>query len=138
MGRHLDRLTQPHVRARATEGAAGCNPVPGSVQPSYRHASGCPVITGVAFARMRGFAVSLTGLGLGADGVVRCDQPRVLDLRARNGRPTRDRVPNAVMDDMLGHAAVSIMPRNTIMAQAGHGANPPRVHLHHKNSVPRP
>ncbi len=60
-----------------------------------------PITTGGVFARTLGFAVSLTGLGLGTDGVVRCDQPRVLDLRARNGRPTRDRVPDAVMDDVL-------------------------------------
>ena len=47
-----------------------------------------PITTGGDFARMRGFTVSLTGLGLTTQGVVRCDQPRVLDLRARGGRPT--------------------------------------------------
>lgn len=61
-----------------------------------------PITQGGDFARVRGFAVSLTGLGLSTAGVVRCDQPRVLDLRARSANKTRDRVPAAVMDDILG------------------------------------
>ena len=45
-----------------------------------------PVTNGGQFARRRGFAVSLDDAKTRTRGVVRCDQPRVLDLRARNGR----------------------------------------------------
>jgi mRNA-degrading endonuclease toxin of MazEF toxin-antitoxin module len=45
-----------------------------------------PITSGGNFARMAGFAVSLMGAGLQTTGIVRCDQPRVLDLVTRNGR----------------------------------------------------
>ena len=45
-----------------------------------------PITTGGHFARRRGFTVSLDDGETRTRGVVRCDQPRVLDLRARNGR----------------------------------------------------
>ncbi len=45
-----------------------------------------PITTGGHFARRRGFAVSLEDAKTRTRGVVRCDQPRVLDLAARNGR----------------------------------------------------
>ena len=67
-----------------------------------------PITNGGDFARVRGFTVSLTGLGLNTQGVVRCDQPRVLDLRARKGRPTRERLPDAVMDDVLARVSTLI------------------------------
>jgi mRNA-degrading endonuclease toxin of MazEF toxin-antitoxin module len=55
-----------------------------------------PITTGGNFARIRGFAVSLTGVGTRTTGIIRCDQPRALDLEARGGRklenaPGRDR-----------------------------------------------
>lgn len=43
-----------------------------------------PVTTGGGFARRAGFSVELTGLH--TTGVVRCDQPRAMDLRARGGK----------------------------------------------------
>lgn len=43
-----------------------------------------PIANAGAFARKIGFAVALTGTK--TSGVVRCDQPRVLDLTARGGR----------------------------------------------------
>lgn len=43
-----------------------------------------PITNGGEFARRIGFAVPLAGTK--TTGVVRCDQPRVLDLHARNGR----------------------------------------------------
>jgi mRNA interferase ChpB len=55
-----------------------------------------PITSGGNFARVYGIAVSLSGIGLTMQGVVRCDQPRVLDLRARNARRTRERVPDAI------------------------------------------
>jgi len=39
---------------------------------------------------------------------------------------------------MLFHARASIVPRNTMMARVGHGANQPRGHLPRQNFVPRP
>ena len=45
----------------------------------------CPVTQGGNFARMAGFAVSLSGAGTQTQGVVLCNQPRVLDLQAHKG-----------------------------------------------------
>jgi len=45
-----------------------------------------PITSGGNFARTAGFAVALTGAGIKTTGLVRCDQPRALDLRARGGR----------------------------------------------------
>jgi mRNA-degrading endonuclease toxin of MazEF toxin-antitoxin module len=59
-----------------------------------------PITNGGAFARTAGFAVSLTGAGLETTGIIRCDQPRVLDLNARNARKL-ERVPTAIVDDVL-------------------------------------
>ena len=42
-----------------------------------------PITSGGNFARTAGFAVPLTGAGNKTTGVVRCDQPRALDLAAR-------------------------------------------------------
>jgi mRNA interferase ChpB len=60
-----------------------------------------PVTGGGSYARVRGFTVSLSGTGLATQGVIRCDQPRAVDLRARKARRSRERVPSAVMDDVL-------------------------------------
>src|SRR5712691_773100 len=59
-----------------------------------------PITTGGNFARTAGFAVSLDGPGTRTSGVVRCDQPRALDLAARNGRRL-ERVPVDVVDEVL-------------------------------------
>ena len=63
-----------------------------------------PITSGGNFARTAGFAVSLTGAGTKTTGVVRCDQPRALDLGARNGRKLEN-VPDAVMDEVLAKVA---------------------------------
>jgi mRNA-degrading endonuclease toxin of MazEF toxin-antitoxin module len=59
-----------------------------------------PVTTGGAFARGAGFTVSLASSGLRTTGVVRCDQPRALDLSARGARRVES-IPEAVMDEVL-------------------------------------
>jgi mRNA-degrading endonuclease toxin of MazEF toxin-antitoxin module len=59
-----------------------------------------PVTSGGNFARTAGFAVPLTGAGTKTMGVVRCDQPRTLDLAARGGRKLES-VPDAIMDEVL-------------------------------------
>jgi mRNA-degrading endonuclease toxin of MazEF toxin-antitoxin module len=57
-----------------------------------------PITSGGNFARTAGFAVHLSGTR--TTGVVRCDQPRVLDLKARAGKRLEN-VPSAVMDEVL-------------------------------------
>ena len=59
-----------------------------------------PITTGGNFARTRGFAVSLTGAGTKTTGVVRCDQPRALDLLARKARRVES-APQEIVDEVL-------------------------------------
>ena len=59
-----------------------------------------PITSGGNFARTAGFAVSLTGAGTKTSGIVRCDQPRALDLDARGGRKLES-IPDAIMDEVL-------------------------------------
>ena len=59
-----------------------------------------PITSGGNFARAAGFAVSLTGVGTRTTGIVRCDQPRALDLAARSGKKLES-VPEAIMDEVL-------------------------------------
>jgi mRNA-degrading endonuclease toxin of MazEF toxin-antitoxin module len=63
-----------------------------------------PITSGGNFARTAGFAVSLAGAGTKTTGVVRCDQPRALDLSARHGRKL-ETVPDAIMDEVLAKVA---------------------------------
>jgi mRNA interferase ChpB len=57
-----------------------------------------PITTGGEFARRIGFAVPIAGIK--TTGVVRCDQPRVLDLHARKGRKVES-MPQAIMDEVM-------------------------------------
>jgi mRNA-degrading endonuclease toxin of MazEF toxin-antitoxin module len=59
-----------------------------------------PITSGGNFARTAGFAVPLTGAGAKTTGVVRCDQPRALDLAARGGKKL-ETIPDAIMDEVL-------------------------------------
>ncbi len=59
-----------------------------------------PITSGGGFARTAGFAVSLMGAGTQTTGVVRCDQPRALDLRARAARRL-ETVPEDIIDEVL-------------------------------------
>ena len=58
----------------------------------------CPITSGGDFARRIGFAVPIVGIK--TTGVVRCDQPRVLDLGARHARKV-DTLPASIMDEVL-------------------------------------
>ena len=58
----------------------------------------CPITTGGDFAKRNGFAVAVTGTQ--TKGVVRCDQPRVLDIAARRGRKLES-LPMEFMDEVL-------------------------------------
>lgn len=57
-----------------------------------------PITNGGRFARRLGFAVPISGIK--TTGIVRCDQPRVLDLDARHGRKV-DVLPAAILDEVL-------------------------------------
>jgi mRNA interferase ChpB len=62
----------------------------------------CPITSGGDFARRIGFAVPIVGIS--TTGVVRCDQPRVLDLGARSARKV-DTLPAAAMAEVLAKIA---------------------------------
>lgn len=57
-----------------------------------------PITNGGNFARRIGFSVPLAGMK--TTGVVRCDQPRVLDLHARNGYKVES-LPDFIMDEVM-------------------------------------
>jgi len=59
-----------------------------------------PITSGGNFARTAGFAVPLADAGTKTTGIVRCDQPRALDLAARRARRL-ETVPDAIMDEVL-------------------------------------
>jgi mRNA-degrading endonuclease toxin of MazEF toxin-antitoxin module len=59
-----------------------------------------PITSGGNFARMAGFAVPLTGAGTKTTGIIRCDQPRALDLAARGARKLES-IPDAIMSEVL-------------------------------------
>jgi mRNA-degrading endonuclease toxin of MazEF toxin-antitoxin module len=63
-----------------------------------------PITSGGSFARMAGFAVPLAGAGTKTTGVIRCDQPRALDLGARYGRKL-ETVPDAILEEVLAKVA---------------------------------
>jgi mRNA-degrading endonuclease toxin of MazEF toxin-antitoxin module len=52
------------------------------------------------FRAEAGFAVPLTGSGTKTTGIVRCDQPRALDLPARGGKKL-EAIPEAIVDEVL-------------------------------------
>lgn len=72
----------------------------------FNRATGLPVVLPITsdddFARRIGFAVPLSGIKM--TGMVRCDQPRVLDLKARNGRKV-DALPPDLLDEILAKVA---------------------------------
>jgi mRNA interferase ChpB len=61
-----------------------------------------PITNGGDFVRRLGFAVPVTGISI--TGVVRCDQPRVLDLITRHARKV-DTLPKHIMDEVLAKVA---------------------------------
>jgi mRNA interferase ChpB len=62
-----------------------------------------PITNGGEFAKKIGFAVPLSGMQM--TGVVRCDQPRVLDIMARGGRKVES-LPADILDEVLAITAV--------------------------------
>lgn len=86
----------------------GCRPVLIVSPETFNRVTKVPVVlpitSGGNFARTAGFAVPLTGAGTRTAGVVRCDQPRALDIRARGGKKLES-VPSSIMDEVLARLA---------------------------------
>jgi mRNA-degrading endonuclease toxin of MazEF toxin-antitoxin module len=59
-----------------------------------------PITSGGSFARMAGFAVPLDDAGTETTGVVRCDQPRAIDLTARRAKRLES-VPDGIVYEVL-------------------------------------
>ena len=59
-----------------------------------------PITSGGDFARTAGFAVTLEGAGTETTGIVRCDQPRALDLGARSGKKLEN-ASDAIVNEVL-------------------------------------
>ena len=57
-----------------------------------------PITNGGDFARRIRFAVPISGIK--TTGVIRCDQPRVLDLSARSARKV-DTLPDSILEEVL-------------------------------------
>jgi len=59
-----------------------------------------PITSGGSFVRTAGYAVSLDGAGTKTTGVIRCEQPRTIDMAAREGKRL-ERIPAAIVNDVL-------------------------------------
>jgi mRNA-degrading endonuclease toxin of MazEF toxin-antitoxin module len=59
-----------------------------------------PITSGGAYAHSAGFTVLLAAAGTRTTGVIRCNQPRPLDLAARNARKLES-VSASILDDVL-------------------------------------
>jgi mRNA interferase ChpB len=95
------------------------NPTKGSEQANPRYilvlttkafnALGTPIVAPISsggnFAREQGFAVSLSGAGTHASGVVLCHQLCAMDLKARAAK-FLERVPDYIMDEVLARVGV--------------------------------
>ncbi len=88
---------------------AGTRPVLIISPAAFNHATNAPIVlpitNGVRFVRRMGFAVEISGIA--TTGVVRCDQPRALDVAARNGRKV-GALPAAILNDVLAKLATIV------------------------------
>ena len=67
----------------------------------------CPITSGGAFARNRGFAVSLEDAGTTTRGVILAHQVRVLDVTARRGRFI-EAIPAKIVADVVTRLQIII------------------------------
>jgi mRNA-degrading endonuclease toxin of MazEF toxin-antitoxin module len=84
----------------------GHRPVLVVTPAAFNRATGCPVVVPIAsgggVARRAGFAVALKDTS--TTGIVRCDQPRAVDLAARRGRRV-EMAPGDLVDEVLARLA---------------------------------
>lgn len=82
----------------------GSRPVLVLSADDYNKASGlllvAPITQGAASSRGNGFAVNLLGSGTATQGVVLCDQIRMLDARARTFRRV-EKAPASIVEEAL-------------------------------------
>lgn len=64
-----------------------------------------PITSGGNFARTAGFTVSLINAGAKTTGVIRCDQPRPIDLAARKARKLES-ISSSIMNEVLAKLVV--------------------------------
>ena len=85
---------------------SGSRPVLIVTPAAFNAATKLPVVLPITnqggFARRLGFSVPIAGIR--TTGVIRCDQPRTLDLAARGGRKI-DTLPEEIMDEVLARLA---------------------------------
>ena len=60
----------------------------------------CPITQGGQQSRFAGFAVTLMGSGTETQGVVMSNQPRTIDMQARQGRFV-ERVPSSLLNEVM-------------------------------------
>ncbi|HEY6852299.1 MAG TPA: type II toxin-antitoxin system PemK/MazF family toxin [Terracidiphilus sp.] len=73
-----------------------------------------PISTGGEFARCIAFAVPLGGTKI--TGVVRCDQPRVMDIHARGGKKVGS-LPVEILDDALAKSCDSVPLTSSLLLE---------------------
>lgn len=106
----MDRGDIYIVQLDPTQGSEqqGTRPVLVVSRSAFNRLTGVPVVLPITqggnFARTAGFAVSLMGAGTRTVGVVRCDQPRALDMRARKGCKI-ETIPESIMEEVLAKLA---------------------------------
>lgn len=61
-----------------------------------------PITNGGNFARRLGFPVPIAGIQ--TTGIIRCDQPRVLDIAERGGRKV-DQLPDLILAEVMARVA---------------------------------
>ncbi len=64
-----------------------------------------PITQGGQFARENGFTVPMMGAGTNIQGVVLCNQVRMLDFKQR-GEKVIEKVPDMIIDDVLARVRV--------------------------------
>lgn len=83
---------------------SGIRPVVVVSPEAFNRASGVPIVlpitTGGGFAQRIGFAVLLDDAALPITGLIRCDQPRALDMVQRGGKYAAT-LPPHLIDEML-------------------------------------
>lgn len=65
----------------------------------------CPIAQGGQSSRYAGFTVMLMGVGTETQGIVMCNQPRTIDMSARNGRFVED-----VADNLIEEVLARLQP----------------------------
>ena len=90
---------------------SGSRPVSVVSPSSFNEATKLPVVlpitNGGDFAKRLGFAVPISGISI--TGIVRCDQPRVIDLAARHARKIAI-MPIPIMEEVMARLVTIFLP----------------------------